>query len=59
MSPTQKGRYVQVPCRACGIKALVIDGRPWPKRCIRCGAGFELESRAFAARPERPVTAPV
>ena len=45
-------RYVKIPCRACGIQALVIEGQTWPKRCIRCGTGFRLESRAFEALPD-------
>jgi hypothetical protein len=45
-------RFVTVPCRSCGIRALVIEGQAWPKRCIRCGTGFRLESRAFEALPD-------
>ena len=52
---SEVGRYVQILCRTCGIKALVISGRPWPKRCIRCGAKFDLKSRTFEDRSEQPV----
>lgn len=58
MPLTESGdaRYVTIPCRACGIRALVILGRPWPKRCIRCGAAFQPESRTFENRAERRLT---
>ncbi len=45
-------RYVTIPCRACGIRALVIEGQAWPKRCIRCGTRFRMESRAFETLPD-------
>jgi DNA-directed RNA polymerase subunit RPC12/RpoP len=52
MERIEDPNYVKIPCRSCGIRALVIEGRPWPKRCIRCGAAFQVESRTFENRAE-------
>ena len=49
-------RYVQIQCRACCIKTLVIAGRPWPKRCIRCGEPLAPAPRTTDARLDRPAT---
>jgi len=43
-------RYVLIPCRTCGSQMFVIGERPLPKRCTRCGASFDPESRAFDVR---------
>jgi hypothetical protein len=45
-------RYVQIQCRICCIRTLVIAGRPWPKRCIRCGEAFEPAPRALDPRAD-------
>ena len=49
-------RYVQLQCRACCIKTLVIAGRAWPKRCIRCGEPFEPAPQILDARADPRVT---
>jgi hypothetical protein len=47
-------RYVQIPCRVCGCKTFVIGSREWPKKCVRCRAPFNTETRAFALPDVRP-----
>ena len=49
-------RYVLIPCRTCGSQMFVIGERPLPKRCTRCGAAFDPESRAFDVRSTPRVT---
>lgn len=55
----ENGRYVQIRCRACCIKTLVIAGRPWPKRCIRCGEPCEAAPPALDVDPRATVQASV
>jgi DNA-directed RNA polymerase subunit RPC12/RpoP len=52
----QSTRYVLIPCRTCGSQMFVIGERPLPKRCTRCGAAFDPESRAFDVRSAPRVT---